>query len=202
MKKKINAQFLLIAAIAIVATAVCSILLSYRILKQQIFDDLRSMTDVVSMQELTKLPGVSEEKDAGVLGNLEKDGLRITWISQDGSVWYDSMEDAVTMENHKNRPEVSEAFKTGEGRDIRKSATSSKHTFYYAALLTDGSVLRIAKESAGIYHLLYNIIFTTIAIGGIIFVMCAVLSRRLTKRLMTGGAAGGQSDDGRGGIRV
>ena len=84
MKKKINAQFLLIAAIAIVATAVCSILLSYRILKQQIFDDLRAMTDVVSMQELTKLPEVSEEKDAGVLGNLEKDGLRITWIAQDG----------------------------------------------------------------------------------------------------------------------
>lgn len=185
MKKKINAQFLLIAAIAIVATAVCSILLSYRILKQQIFDDLRAMTDVVSMQELTKLPEVSEEKDAGVLGNLEKDGLRITWIAQDGSVWYDSMEDAVTMENHKNRPEVSEAFKTGEGRDIRKSATSSKHTFYYAALLTDGSVLRIAKESAGIYHLLYNIIFTTIAIGGVIFVICAVFSRRLTRRLMT-----------------
>ena len=41
---------------------------------------------------------------------------RITWIAPDGSVLYDNMADADTMENHLQRPEVQEAFETGSGR--------------------------------------------------------------------------------------
>ena len=44
MKKKINTGFMLIAAIAIVVTAVCSMFLFYQILEEQIFDDLKNMT--------------------------------------------------------------------------------------------------------------------------------------------------------------
>lgn len=42
-------------------------------------------------------------------------GERITWIAPDGSVLYDNMADADTMENHLQRPEVQEAFETGSG---------------------------------------------------------------------------------------
>ena len=35
---------------------------------------------------------------------------RITWISAEGTVLYDSTEDEHTFENHKNRPEVKKAF--------------------------------------------------------------------------------------------
>ena len=41
MKKRINTGFMLIAAIAIVVTAVCSMFLFYQILEEQIFDDLK-----------------------------------------------------------------------------------------------------------------------------------------------------------------
>lgn len=34
--------------------------------------------------------------------NLNKDGLRITLINEDGTVIYDSMEDESKMENHRN----------------------------------------------------------------------------------------------------
>ena len=44
---------------------------------------------------------------------------RITWIAPDGSVLYDNMADAGTMENHLHRPEVQEAFETGSGRSDR-----------------------------------------------------------------------------------
>ena len=37
--------------------------------------------------------------------NLNKDGLRITLINEDGTVIYDSMEDESKMENHRERPE-------------------------------------------------------------------------------------------------
>ena len=42
MKKKLNARFMLIAAIAIVATAACAIILFYSILIEQIFEDLKA----------------------------------------------------------------------------------------------------------------------------------------------------------------
>ena len=46
---------------------------------------------------------------------------RITWIAPDGSVLYDNMADADTMENHLQRPEVQGAFETGSGRSDRYS---------------------------------------------------------------------------------
>ena len=48
MKKKLNSKFMLIAAIAILVTAVCSIGLFYSILVQQIYDDLKANAHVIS----------------------------------------------------------------------------------------------------------------------------------------------------------
>lgn len=104
MKKRINTGFMLIAAIAIVVTAVCSMFLFYQILEEQIFDDLKASAHVVSVISPNEL-----SKD--ITYSLENDGLRITCVDTDGTVLYDSMEDASSMENHKERPEIAEAIK-------------------------------------------------------------------------------------------
>ena len=52
MKKKLNSKFMLIAAIAILVTAVCSIGLFYSILVQQIYDDLKANAHVISRLDL------------------------------------------------------------------------------------------------------------------------------------------------------
>ena len=96
MKKRINTGFMLIAAIAIVVTAVCSMFLFYQILEEQIFDDLKASAHVVSVISPNEL-----SKD--ITYSLENDGLRITCVDVDGTVLYDSMEDASSMENHKER---------------------------------------------------------------------------------------------------
>lgn len=95
---------MLIAAIAIVVTAVCSMFLFYQILEEQIFDDLKASAHVVSVISPNEL-----SKD--ITYSLENDGLRITCVDTDGTVLYDSMEDASSMENHKERPEIAEAIK-------------------------------------------------------------------------------------------
>jgi two-component system phosphate regulon sensor histidine kinase PhoR len=94
------------------------------------------------------------------------------------------MEDEDSMENHASRPEVVEAFANGEGKDIRRSSTSSYQTFYYARRMEDGSVLRLGKESWGMYRLFFNMIWVSAIIGCVIFVMCAVFSKRLTRRIV------------------
>ena len=177
MKKRINTGFMLIAAIAIVVTAVCSMFLFYQILEEQIFDDLKANAHVVSVISPKEL-----SKD--ITYSLENDGLRITCVDTDGTVLYDSMEDASSMENHKKRPEIAEAMKNGEGKSIRVSATSSKHTFYYALRKEDGSVVRVAKESGSIYHLVSTMSGLILAVGLMVFLMCVFYSYRLTRRLM------------------
>ena len=86
MKKKLNSKFMLIAAIAILVTAVCSIGLFYSILVQQIYDDLKANAHVISRLDF-------EDASQKVCDQLSEDGLRITLIATDGTVLYDSMED-------------------------------------------------------------------------------------------------------------
>lgn len=177
MKKKLNAKFMLIAAIAIVATAVCAVVLFYSILMEQIFDDLKANVHVISMLDMENIPQEVHDR-------LERDGLRITLIDPDGKVIYDSAEDQDQMENHRGRPEVELAFETGEGRGMRRSTTSAKHTFYYAILLSDGNVLRIGKASNSVYHLMWNMAWLIMGVGICVFGMCVLFAKRLTTRIV------------------
>lgn len=177
MKKKINAKFMLIAAIAIVVTAVCSMLLFYRILENQIFDDLKANAHIIAMTNPGDLTGELNY-------DLSRDGIRITYIREDGSVLYDSLEDESVMENHKDRPEITAALESGEGKDIRRSATSAEHTFYYAMRLPDGGVIRIARESDSIVNFVFTMAGLIVMVGVLVFAMCVFYSHRLTKRLV------------------
>lgn len=177
MKKKLNAKFMFIAAIAIVATAACAIILFYSILIEQIFDDLKANAHVLMLVGYEDMPQNAKEQ-------FMKDGIRITFINEAGEVLFDSEEDAREMENHRRRPEIEQALLMGEGRDIRKSVTSAKHTFYYAKQLSDGNVLRIGKASNSIYYLKLNMVFLITVVGIMVFVLCIFFAKRLTKRIV------------------
>lgn len=98
---------MLIAAIAILVTAVCSIGLFYSILVQQIYDDLKANAHVISRLDF-------EDASQEVCDQLSEDGLRITLIASEGTVLYDSMEDETKMENHRGRPEVERRLRSGK----------------------------------------------------------------------------------------
>ncbi len=177
MKKKLNAKFMLIAAIAIVATAACAIVLFYSILVEQIFDDLKANAHVVSLTGFADMPTEAAEQFA-------KDGLRITLVNEAGEVLYDSEKNEAEMENHKGRPEIVRAFATGEGRGMRKSVTSARHTFYYAMRLSDGKVLRVAKASSSIYNLGVRMAVLIVVVGVTVFAICVCFAKRLTLRIV------------------
>ena len=54
---------------------------------------------------------------------MQESHVRVTYIAADGTVVYDTVANASAMENHKTRPEVQEAFETGEGKQVRMSDT-------------------------------------------------------------------------------
>lgn len=177
MKKKINAKFMLISAVAVVVTGICAMFIFYNILKEQIFEDLAANASVISMMNPELL---AEEIPA----DLNKDGLRITIIEEDGAVIYDSLGGEDVMENHENREEILEAKSGGVGRAMRTSRTSNEHTFYYAVQTEKGGILRIAKDSSSIYMLTVQMVGTIVLIGIGVLGMCVILARRLTENLM------------------
>ena len=86
----------------------------------------------------------SGESYLKTMDNVHAD-TRITLIDPDGNVKYDSKEDDVTLQNHKDRPEVKAALKNVSGQDIRESNTLNKEMFYYAVKLENGDILRVSK---------------------------------------------------------
>lgn len=173
MKKKLKMKFLLIAAFAVMATAAISVFMCYSILVNQIYDDLRVDAHMILSAQISELPQDLKEQ-------LAADGIRVTLIEDNGEVLYDSVQKQETMENHSSRPEIEHAIAEGEGYDMRRSATSAKHMFYYAVRLSDNRILRVARESASIYHLSWNMAGLIVFVGMLVFAVCAVFAKRMT----------------------
>lgn len=86
--------------------------------------------------------------DGSKTGGLDKLPLlkdRVTLLTKEGDVLYDSQVDSEKLKNHKDRPEFKEALKSGFGFEKRYSVTLNEQTLNYALQLQDGRVLRLSK---------------------------------------------------------
>ena len=70
-----------------------------------------------------------------------------------GTVLYDNRTDASELPSHANRPEFREALEKGSGTTVRRSDTLNKSTFYYALLLPNQTVIRVAKVKSNMLSL-------------------------------------------------
>lgn len=109
---------------------------------------------------------------------------RVTLISGGGAVLYDSEQDEVTFQNHKDRPEIKEAMESGKGYDIRKSDTLGQEMVYYALKLSDGTVLRVSKTRDNMLHTAMGIL-PAMGVTGVLMIGVAVLmARRQVEKLI------------------
>ena len=171
MKKKINIRFIMIAALAIVVTALSAMLVYYNILKEQVFGDLKAYAHVIELLNIDDL-AAGIEKDPY---NPIDDDLRITLIGAEGEVLYESLLNKDEMDNHNEK---------GEGEAIRYSATSGTHTFYYAERLQNGNVLRIGRDSVSVNRIMVNTLVIVLVIALCILFVCMGISHYLTKKLV------------------
>jgi len=89
------------------------------------------------------------DDDAAYLNSLETES-RITLISPDGQVLYDSAADAYALESHAQRPEVLSALESGQGQSRRFSDTLSEMTLNHACLTAEGNVLRLSAARSSV----------------------------------------------------
>ncbi len=116
--------------------------------------------------------------------SLAESEYRVTWISADGEVLFDSDADFADMENHLDREEISEALAEGFGESSRYSDTLMKKMTYCAQRLSDGSVLRISTSSGSVYLLVFNILWPVVAVFCAAVLISAVLSRKMAKSIV------------------
>lgn len=174
MRKKINTELVLIAAVAIILTSIFATFTYYRIFQTEVFSSLRTCAHVLA----ESIP--DEDSDLGDYSLVDED-LRITLIDDDGTVLMDTNADIGGMSNHGERPEIKKAFLQGEGKDVRKSETVEKSTFYYAMRLNDGDVLRVAKETGSIFSMFMDAIPSLMVIAIVLFTFCAIIAYFMTK---------------------
>lgn len=118
----------------------------------------------------------------GYLEKLPEENYRVTWISPDGQVLYDSDMAASQMENHLEREEVQAAMRKGYGESQRYSGTMTVKMLYSAQRLADGSVLRLSMLQQTILMVIWDM---ALPIGFILLVVIGVsvaIAARETKK--------------------
>ncbi len=115
--------------------------------------------------------------------------IRITLISLDGTVLYDSsVKDYQLMANHLHRPEIQKAIQHNTGSNIRKSDTTQEEYYYYAkkypgyfvrtAVVYDVQIRNFLKAER--FFIIF-IISIFISIGIILFFITSRLADTITK---------------------
>ncbi|MBN1777095.1 MAG: PAS domain-containing sensor histidine kinase [Clostridiales bacterium] len=109
---------------------------------------------------------------------------RVTLIDQDGRVWFDSVADSQTMENHADRPEIIAAFRSGSGNSNRSSATIGETSVYYAIKLNDTYVLRVAGALKSVWMTVSGMIVWIVLGFAISMILAYQLAKPITDSLI------------------
>lgn len=175
MEKKINHSLCIMGA---VAALVCSALIF--VIMQMSFETQLKQTVRESAQTAVELLD-AVEVEPSQLTSMITNGQRFTWIDKDGTVLFDT---AGATENHSQRPEIISALANGFGESERVSSTLQKDTYYYALRISDGSVVRISATTDSVVSLLLSCLPFVFIVLGIVLVVSAFLSSRITKSIM------------------
>ena len=178
MRKRIQRSMMLILAVTLLLFyAIMSVILYNRnleLLKREVKQEAEYICTAVNISGSGYLEKLSQVDE----------GTRVTQIDDSGNVLYDSSSEEEDMENHGARQEVKEAFASGTGESVRMSNTLGRELYYYAVLLDNGTVLRVAKSMDNLAMTALNVLPV---IGGLAVLMIAFalfLAKWQTKKLI------------------
>lgn len=174
-----NISFLVCSALII------SNILIAGILYRQIFEDRKEQVKNAAKYIKTTL----DQKGTNNVGeNIFLDSKsRLTLIEENGTVIFDSAKDITQLDNHGLRPEVLQALQSdgdGTGESFRFSETLGKQTFYYATLLEDGTVVRVAYTTNSVFATIGGLIKFMVGIMILALMFTLLLAKRQTSRIV------------------
>ncbi len=174
MKEKIFRSSLFISILVLVLCTVLFCFVMYDHVRDSVYSELKME---------------AEYAEAGIESGGEayfdelNTSRRITLVDTDGTVLYDNRADTASMDNHMNRSEIAEAFATGSGQSTHYSGTMMETTIYYAKLMGDGRVLRISAPYGSLLSLVEEMIEPLLIALVLIFLLCYIITRRLSRQI-------------------
>ncbi len=178
MTKRIFRSIFLTSLAALILASGFIVLTLYKISETDAVNALKSEAAYIS--SLIRQEQTESEQLRQIFSND-----RITLIAENGSVKYDNITDASTMENHANRPEFREALTTGTGESRRYSDTLSQMTIYYALKTHDGNVLRISRTQSSVLGMLQDILPILLFILISSALLSYIIARYMAKQIVS-----------------
>ena len=169
---------------AILSVAIAVLLSSLVIITGVLYQYFGNVQESQLKDELSLAANATEQLGENYLEKLDSARYRLTWISADGTVIFDSHADVTSMENHGERKEIKEALIFGTGSSVRKSSTLTEQTIYEATRLNDGSILRISVSRATALVLVLGMVQPIAIVLVIAMVLSAWLAGRMAKRVV------------------
>ncbi|MEG1181200.1 MAG: ATP-binding protein [Oscillospiraceae bacterium] len=175
MEKRINHS---LCFLSVAAALLCSVLIfcvmqinTNAQMKQSVRESAQTLAEVFN----------SEILEPEKLSLKEKNTQRVTWLTEDGAVLYDT---AGALGSHADRPEFRAALKNGFGDSTRLSDTLRRETYYYALRLSDGSVLRVSSTTDSTFSRMVSCVPFVLMALILVAVLAAFASSALTKKIM------------------
>ena len=176
MSKKIFRSICLAAVAVLLVSLTLVMAVMYQHFEDQVVRELQTEADYLAAD--------IRRDGADILEEMSLAGRRITLVSPDGQVIYDSDAEAAAMENHLEREEIQEALAYGSGVSQRTSDTLTEQTIYYAQRLEDGTVLRLSTGQTTIWNLLLSSLPPVMVILLIAVILSALLSSVLSRAII------------------
>lgn len=176
MEKKIFRSIIIVAFCVLVISMIFIMQVLYTHVEKNVSDELEENGNFIG--------AAVENEGLDYLENLKESDVRITYINKKGKVLYDNRTDFHKMGNHKNRKEVKAAFKKGEGKSSRLSMTLSIKTLYYAKLLDNGNVIRVAVKQSSPFLLLLSLFQPILVIIAAILIVASIKASNVAKKIV------------------
>ncbi len=177
VEKKINSRILVMVLLTLLLSITLLLFIFYNAGDAQAKTEVDRAATLIS-KAYEKIESHEELSDYAT-GNL-----RITLVTQNGKVLFES--DPMGQRETKDmiREELTEALVAGQGEAQRKSETLGYDIYYRAIMQEDGNILRVAMKSSvmnGVYEM---VIPYALLIGLGMFGLSVVLSAMFTKSLV------------------
>lgn len=175
MEGKINTHLFIMGLVTAILVSLITWLVFFNAFQNQVNADLKTDAQLIA----TSYDYITDDNN---LQDFAKGQTRITLIKADGNVIFDS--EKKSDENHLERSEIKAALQDGEGYSSRYSETTRTNTYYYAMKLSNGNILRVAKDADALNSVFTSILPYMILIFIMLLIMSLAIGFFLTKKII------------------
>lgn len=181
MKKRIFYTIIILSVTTSIVTGILSSLIYYNFYSGEAKSQLKIISGIIDNDKWSEYADIYESVE-NVLKSVDYE-MRITLIDSGGRVIYDSRADYEAIGNHRDRPEIRDAFEKGQGEDTRFSNTLKSDNYYYAVRLPDSRVLRLSREIKSIRTMFEKIIPIIMFMFVFIIVAAFAAAKSISKKI-------------------